>query len=77
MKKFPTVWKIYWQDAYVTLKKRPLFKKKHLTISVGWIVSEDKNFITLSNYYDGIGECFAAPFTVIPYDMVKSMEKLK
>lgn len=70
------IYRVDWQDAYVTISNRPKFKKKCLTVSVGFIVLENKEFLIMSHFYNGIEKTFDAPFTIIPIGMVKKKEKL-
>lgn len=69
---------IYWKDAYVTTDENPkLDHKDDLTISMGVIVEENKKEVTISSFYDGIGQQMASPFQVIPAAMIKHITRLK
>ena len=71
MKELSLIW---WQDAYVTLEAPPNTVK--LTQSVGWIVKKDKEFYTVSHFWDGISDELQDPYTIIPVGMVRKIEKL-
>lgn len=82
MKKFPIPFKelvlIWWKDAYVTTDDNPkLDHKDDLTISIGVIVEEKADEITISSFYDGIGQALASPFQVIPKGMIKHIRKIR
>lgn len=75
---FKEVALVWWKDAYVTTDENPrLDHKNDLTVSIGVIVKEDDNEITLSDFWDGISLQFSSPFQVIPKGMVKQIKKLK
>lgn len=75
---FKEVSLIWWKDAYVTTDEDPkLSHKNDLTISIGVIVKEDANEITISCFWDGIGLQFSSPFQVIPKGMIKRIKRLK
>jgi hypothetical protein len=69
---------LFWKDAYVTTDENPkLEHKDDLTISIGVIVKEDANEITISTFWDGIGKQFSSPWQIIPKKMVKHIKRLK
>ncbi len=69
---------VFWKDAYVTTDEDPkLSHKDDLTISIGVIVKEDAKEITISCFWDGIGEAFSSPYQVIPKAMVQHIKRLK
>jgi hypothetical protein len=75
---FKEVSLVYWKDAYVTTDDNPkLDHADDLTISIGVIVEETSEEITISSFWDGIGESFSSPFQVIPKGMVKHIKRLK
>lgn len=75
---FKSISIIWWQDAHTTLDDIPKFLdgKSHLTISVGVIVEEDKEFVYISHFYDGIQNKMDSPYTVIPKGMIKHRERI-
>jgi hypothetical protein len=70
---------IFWQDAYTSSEGGPEFDKKEniLTLSVGFIVKEDKDFVHMSHFYDGISSELSEPFTSIPVGMIKKRRKVR
>jgi hypothetical protein len=70
---------ILWQDAYTTHDKNPEFEKGEntLTVSVGIVVKEDKEFLHISHFYDGIANEFNEPYTSIPLGMIKHRKRVK
>ena len=71
---------VWWQDAYTTTDGSPEFEdttKSHLTLSMGIVVKEDKDFIHMSHFYDGISSELQDPFTSIPIGMIKHRKKVK
>lgn len=71
---------IWWQDAYTTSDGSPEFKRpaaSHLTLSMGIVVKEDKDFLHMSHFYDGISSELQDPFTSIPLGMIKNRKKVK
>ena len=71
---------IWWQDAYTTHEGSPEFKDDasgHLTLSMGIVVKEDKDFIHMSHFYDGISSELQDPFTSIPIGMIKHRKRVK
>lgn len=68
---------IFWKDAFVTTDDNPkLEHKDDLTISIGVIVDEKDDEITISSFYDGIGQGLASPFQVIPKGVIKQIKKI-
>lgn len=78
MKKPELVW-IKWLDAYVTQSDDMELDDvdKHCTISIGWEVKKDKEFVYLSHFFDGIGGEFASPYTAVPKGMIKEKYTLE
>lgn len=71
---------IWWQDAYTTSDGSPEFNKpaaSHLTLSMGIVIREDKDFVHMSHFYDGVSSALADPFTSIPLGMIKHRKKVK
>lgn len=71
---------IWWQDAYTTTDGHPELEnapESHLTLSMGIVVKEDKDFLHMSHFYDGISSELQDPFTSIPIGMIKHRKKLK
>ena len=70
---------IFWQDAYTSSESDPEFDKTEnsLTLSVGFIVKEDKDFVHMSHFYDGISSELSEPFTSIPLGMIKKRRKVR
>lgn len=71
---------IWWQDAYITQEDSPELKdgaNGHLTLSMGIVVKEDKDFVHMSHFYDGISSELQSPFTSIPVGMIKYRKKVK
>lgn len=70
---------IWWQDAYVTTEGSPENEagKNTLTLTVGMVVKEDKEFIHVSHFYDGISGELQDPFTTVPKGMVKHRKRIK
>jgi hypothetical protein len=75
---FKEVSLVYWKDAYVTTDDNPkLEHKDDLTISIGVIVKEDSKEVTISCFWDGIGQAFSSPYQVIPTKMIHHIKRLK
>ena len=70
---------IFWQDAYTSSEGGPEFDKTEsiLTLSVGFIVKEDKDFVHMSHFYDGISSELSEPFTSIPLGMIKKRKRVR
>ena len=69
---------VWWQDAYVTLDEKPTLTGNHLTISIGIpLNSDDKEFLHLSGFYDGISNLPKDPFTSIPRSLIKHIVEVK
>ena len=71
---------VWWQDAYTSNEKTgPKLTEgdNTLTLSIGVIVEEDKDFLHMSHFYDGIGNELSEPFTSIPIGMIKHRKKVK
>lgn len=64
---------VFWQDAYITQEEDPELEGggQQLTLSVGKITREDKDFIYVSHFYDGIGGAWESPWTIIPKGMIR------
>jgi hypothetical protein len=75
---FKEVVLIFWKDTYVTTDDNPkLEHKDDLTISIGVIVEDKPNEITISCFWDGIGEQWGSPYQVIPKGVIKHIKRLK
>lgn len=69
---------IWWKDAYITTDDNPKLNHKDvLTISIGVITEEKSDEITISSFYDGIGQTMSSPFQVIPKGMIKHIKRIK
>ena len=70
---------IYWQDAYVSLKKldKLIREPVGLTLTLGHVGKQDKKFFYISNYWDGVSNKWEDPWTVIPKSLVVKRIKLR
>ena len=69
---------VWWLDAYTSTDEIPEYVdgKDHLTISIGVKVKEDKDFVYISNYYDGVSNTFNDPWTSIPKGMIRRQQNI-
>ena len=69
---------VFWKDAYITTDDNPkLDHKDDLTVSIGVVVEQNDNEITISSFYDGISQSFSSPYQVIPMGMIKEIRKIR